>query len=301
MIIPFVYERPDIQVGEGRYRLRLIVAGDKLTGLAHYVKIPEAFSRRYEQMRSSNDAVGVAGTITLAVLYFVGGCGIGLFFLLRQRWILWRTPLCWGLSISFLQLLAGINQWPLIWMNYDTAISASGFVLQQIMMLLLSFFGYAALFTVSFMAAESLTRRAFPHHVQLWKLWTGDVAGSMAVLGRTLGGYLLVGIFFAYEVLLYFVASRALGWWTPSDALVQPDVLATYFPWLTAIADSAQAGFWEESLFRAVPIAGAALLGSRFGRRSWWIGGALIVQAFIFGSGACGVCHPALSMPESWN
>ncbi len=281
----FVYERPDIQVGEGRYRLRLIVAGDKLTGLAHYVKIPEAFSRRYEQMRSSNDVVGAAGTIALAVFYFVGGCGIGLFFLLRQRWILWRTPLFWGLFISFLQLLGGINQWPLIWMSYDTAISASGFVLQQILMLLLSFLGYAALFTVSFMAAESLTRRAFPHHIQLWKLWSGDVAGSKAVLGRTLGGYLLVGIFFAYEVLLYFVASRALGWWTPSDALVQPDVLATYFPWLTAIADSAQAGFWEESLFRAVPIAGAALLGNRFGRRTWWIGGALIVQAFIFGSG----------------
>jgi hypothetical protein len=50
----FVYERPDIQLGEGRYRLRLAVGGDKLTGLSHFVKVPEAFSRRYEQMCSSN-------------------------------------------------------------------------------------------------------------------------------------------------------------------------------------------------------------------------------------------------------
>ncbi len=63
----FVYERPDIQVGEGHYRLRLVVGGDRLTGLSHFVKVPEAFSRRYEQMRSSNDAVGVAGTIALFV------------------------------------------------------------------------------------------------------------------------------------------------------------------------------------------------------------------------------------------
>ena len=239
-------------------------------------------------MRSSNDAVGVAGSIALFLLYLAGGCGIGLFFLLRQRWILWRKPLLWGVFIAFLQLLAGINQWPLVWMSYDTAVSAQGFVLQQILALLLSFFGYAALFTISFMGAESLSRRAFPQHIQHWRLWSADVAASKAALGRTVAGYLLVGIFFGYEVLLYFVASRALGWWTPSDTLVQPDVLASYFPWLTSIAASAQAGFWEESLFRAVPIAGAALLGNRFGRRGWWIGGAMVIQALIFGSGHAG-------------
>lgn len=284
----FVYERTDVQIGEGRYRLQLVLGGEKLVELTHFVKVPEAFTRRYEQMRASNDAVGVAGSIALFALYLVGGCAIGLFFLMRQRWILWRQPLLWGAFVAFLQLLSGINQWPLVWMSYDTAISAQGFVLQQILMLLLTFFGYTALFTVSFMTAESLTRRAFPGHIQLWKLWSADVASSKALLGRTVGGYLLVGVFFAYEVILYFVAGRAMGWWTPSDTLVQPDVLASYLPWLTSIAESAQAGVWEEMLFRAVPLAGAALLGNRFGRRGWWIAGAMVVQALIFGSGHAG-------------
>ena len=75
-----------------------------------------------------------------------------------------------------------------------------------------------------------------------------------------------------------------MGWWTPSDALFHPDALATYFPWLDSIANSAQAGFWEESLFRAVPIAGAALLGQRFGQRKAWIVGAFVLQAIIFGA-----------------
>ena len=64
-----------------------------------------------------------------------------------------------------------------------------------------------------------------------------------------------------------------------------PDVLATYVPWLSAIANSFQAGFWEEALFRAVPIAGAALIGERLGQRKLFIVLAFIVQAIIFGAG----------------
>ena len=67
--------------------------------------------------------------------------------------------------------------------------------------------------------------------------------------------------------------------------------MGTYCPWLSSIALSAQAGFWEESLFRAVPLACAALLGNRFGRRSWWIAGAMVVQALVFGAGHAGYAN----------
>ena len=62
-------------------------------------------------------------------------------------------------------------------------------------------------------------------------------------------------------------------------------MLATYVPWLSAIANSLQAGFWEECLFRAVPIAGAALIGDRFGKRGLFLVIAFVVQAVIFGAG----------------
>jgi hypothetical protein len=45
------------------------------------------------------------------------------------------------------------------------------------------------------------------------------------------------------------------------------------------------AAFWEESVFRAVPIACAALLGARFGRRGLWIWSAVVVQALVFAAG----------------
>jgi membrane protease YdiL (CAAX protease family) len=282
----FTYQRPAPTVGEeGRYRLRLGVSGDRFTELTHFVKIPEAFSRRYEEMRSANNGIAVAASVAAAILYVVGGCVIGLFLLLRKRWVLWRPALKWGIVVAALQALVVLNQWPLAWMGYDTAISAANFTLQQVVMALIQFVGMGILLTVSFMAAESLTRRAFPHHLQLWRSWDTGVAGTSTVAGLTVSGYLLVAIFFAYDVALYLFAGSALGWWNPSFALYDPNVIATYLPWLSSVAISLQAGFWEECLFRAIPIASAALLGERFGGRRWWILGALVLQAVVFGAG----------------
>jgi membrane protease YdiL (CAAX protease family) len=281
----FTYERPDIQIGEGRYRLRLVVSGDRLTGLTHSVKVPEAFSRRYEEMRSTNNTIANVSVVAIAVLYILGGCVIGMFYLVRQRWVLWKQPLIWGVIVAFISMLATINEWPLAWMDYDTAISAQTFLLQQVAELVLVFVAYAILLSLVFMAAESLTRKAFPRHIQMWRLWSKEVAASKGVLGRTVGGYLMVSLFMAFSVALYFFASRVLGWWQPSGALFEPDVLATYFPWLSPVAVSLQAGFLEECLFRAVPIAGAALLGQRFGNQRIWIIAAFIIQALVFGAG----------------
>ncbi len=278
-----VYERPEVRLGEGRYRLRLVVGGDRLTELTRFVKVPEAFDRRYEAMRSTNSAVATGAGVAAGLLYLGGGCLVGLFFLLRGRWVVWRAPALWGVGIALVQLLVSLNRWPLLWMRYDTALGVGSFVVQQGLLMLVEFLGLAALLVVSLTAAESLTRRAFPGQLQLWRLWSPDVAASPQVLGRTLGGYLLVAAFFAYEVLLYSFAQHGLGWWTPSDTLIDPNLLATYLPWLGAVGVSLQAGFWEECMFRAIPLAGAALLGRRFGGRRWWILGALLLQAAIFG------------------
>lgn len=280
----FVYERPNVRVGEGRYRLRLVVSGDKLTELTHFIKIPEAFWRRYWEMRSSNQTITNIASMATFTLYGLGGCLIGLFFLLRQRWVLWRKPLFWGIVVAALLTLTAINWWPLFWMWYDTALSLQVFWLQRILIILLIFGGASIGLTLIFIVAESLTRKAFPHHIQLWRLWSPDVARSHAVMGRTIGGYLLVGIADGSVVALYFFTSKVLGWWNPSGTLFQPNFLATYFPWLTGIAISLHAGFTEECLFRAIPLAGAALLGQRFGYRRIWIGAALIGQALIFGA-----------------
>ena len=118
------------------------------------------------------------------------------------------------------------------------------------------------------MAAETLTRaRVRRPPAVLARVVARDREAPPPFSDARVGGYLLVSVFFAYDVLLYLITTRVFGWWSPAEALLHPDVLATYAPWLSAIANSFQAGFWEECLFRAVPIAGAALIGDRFGQR----------------------------------
>jgi hypothetical protein len=279
------YERKTPALGDGRYRLRLTVTGDRLTEVSRFVFVPEAFDRRYASMRSANEAIGVGSVVGMALLYVFGGIGIGLFYLLRQRSVIVRPAVKWGIFIAGLQALATINSWPLAWMSYDTALPRSTFIAQQIATAVSMFVGFSAFFALSFMAAESLTRRAFGSHPQLWRSWSPAAGSSTTILGHTVAGYLLVTVFLAYDVGLYLFATRVLGWWSPSETLLHPDALATYVPWLDAIANSLQAGFWEECLFRAVPIAGAALIGDRFGKRTLFIVIAFVVQSLVFGAG----------------
>ncbi len=279
------YERSSPVLGEGRYRLRLVVSGDRLTEVTHFVQIPEAFTRRYASMRSRNDAIGIGSVVGMVLLYVVGGIGVGLFFMLRSRYVLWRQATIWGLIVGTMQALASLNEWPLVWMTYDTAVSRTTFIAGQVATLAATLIGFSAFMALSFMAAETLTRRAFGTHPQFWRVWAKGPGSSSAILGRTVAGFLLVSVFFAYDVGLYVLATRVFGWWTPSEALLHPDVLATYVPWLSAIANSLQAGFWEECLFRAVPLAGAALIGDRFGKRTLFLVVAFAVQAAIFGAG----------------
>ncbi|HET9949475.1 MAG TPA: CPBP family glutamic-type intramembrane protease, partial [Longimicrobiales bacterium] len=277
-----VFERTGETLGDARFRLRVRIAGERPAELTRFVFVPEAFSRRYADTRATNDAIGLAATTVYVLLFVLLGGGVGSALLLRRGWLEWRAPLRWGVVIATLLGLAQINGLPLAWMAYDTALSETSFVLQQlgagVVVVLLG----APFVAFILMAGESLGRRAFPGHVRQWRFWSREVAASRTALGMTSAAYLLVGMQLGYVVLFYVTTRRLEGWWSPAEALVQPDLLATYLPWLQAVSLALFAAFWEESAFRAVPIACAALLGARFGKRGLWIAAAVVLQAVVF-------------------
>ena len=83
-------------------------------------------------MRAANEAIGLGSVVGMVLLYVVGGIGVGLFFMLRQRYVLWRQAAIWGVIVGTLQALASLNEWPLMWMTYDTAVPRSTFLARQI-------------------------------------------------------------------------------------------------------------------------------------------------------------------------
>ena len=281
----FVFERTDAAVEDGRFRLRVRIAGNRASELAHFVFVPEAFSQRYRDLRSGNDAIAIGSLSIFVVLFLLlGGVG-GTALLMRKRWVVWRAPLAWGGLTAVLLGFGVLNSLPLNWMDYDPAVSVQTFLAQQLILAgAIAALG-TPLLAFIFVAGESLGRRAFPGHLQQWRFWSPGVAASTPALGRTAGAYLLLGVQLGYVVLFYLTTSRLDGWWTPAETVVQPDLLATAQPWLVAVSNSLFAALWEESAFRAIPIAGAALLGARYGRKSLWIWGAVALQAVVFAGG----------------
>ena len=291
----FVYERTDSTIGEGQYRLKIVVSGNKTTELTHFVKVPEAFTRRYEQMRSANTTIALFASLLMALLYVFGGGFFGLYWIIRKRWHMFKQPLLWALILAVGSVLTSLNQLPFLWMRYNSAFSIHGFLAQLLLTFFVSLLAQTAVYTIIITAAESLTRRAFGNHPQLWSLWSTENSASYAIFGRTFGGYLLVGFNMAFVIAFYLLSIRYLGWWSPSEMLFDPNILATYAPWFSPLAAALNAGFIEECLFRAIPLAGAALLGTHFGKRNWWISAAFILQAIIFGA-----AHASYPMQPSY-
>jgi hypothetical protein len=92
-----------------------------------------------------------------------------------------------------------------------------------------------------------------------------------------------------FELLLvaafYLVARTQFGWWLPAESLTDPNILSAWRPALGPISQALMAGTWEEAMFRAVPLAGAALIGQRLGWRRSCIAVALVLQALVFAGG----------------
>ena len=280
----FVYERERETLGDGRFRLRLGVSGDRLSEVSHYVYVPEAFKLRFQEMRSDNETIAKVASLAAAASYGIGGCIIGTLLLLRRRALLWKNSLIAGAIVAGLNALALIANAPQAWFSYDTAQPVWVFWMAQLGIAMLVFVVGSLGLALVFMAAEGLSRRAFPDHPQLWRIWSRAAAPTPAILGRTVGGYLFVPIELALIAAFYFVTNRYLGWWQPSEALTDPNILGSALPALAPIGMALQAGFMEECLFRAVPLSIAALLGQRFGHRGLLIGLALVLQAVIFGA-----------------
>lgn len=278
----FTWERTHPSLGEGRFRLEMVVSGERLTALRQYVRVPEAFTRRYQEIRSANEGLAAGATFGMFVLYGLGGVAIGLVILARRQRLHLRAAVRWSVGLAAVVALSVVNFVPLAWLEYDTALPLPTFWLQQVGLVVAALLGLALMFLASFLGGENLARAGFDRHPFLWGAFGREAGASGAMLRRVLIGILLTPVFLGYAVGFSALSSEWSGWWSPMTPLIEPNLIATPLPWLPVIAGPLQAAVWEELLFRAVPFGGAMLLARRFGGRTGWLAAAFLVQAVIF-------------------
>ena len=275
----YTFERVDRNIGGAPIRAEVVIAGDTPVRIRPYVDIPETFRRRYAEMRSWNDLLALLATLGMLAVAIIGMIALSRFA--RERRVRWREPMIVGLAIGALVIAAGVNELPGSWFSYDTAMSPATFQAQQILLALVLGALTALLVGFTLAAAEAATRTAFPRHLDWWKLWR--FRGTREVASRVGGGYAVAVISFAYVAIFYLVTRTLFGWWVPSELLDDPNQIASPMPWISGIALSVNAGVWEESLFRALPLSLVSLwIGQRSGRR-WLMAAGVVASALIFG------------------
>jgi len=280
----FTYERTDISLRDGKYRVHVKVAGDQVVEFNHFVKVPDKFLRMYQEMRSSNSMLTLIGLILLYALYLLIFGGLIIYHLYKTRFMLWKASAITALVVAFLSnVLVNINQSSLWGLYYQTSMPYSFFVLNMLISLIMGFITYGALIFVSGVVGEGVTRITQDRHVQLWDFFKSGYLRSSAYIEHVAWAYGFVGVFCLYEVLFYKSAFEYLGWWMPASDLSDINILSAYVPWLNPIALSLQAGFFEELLFRAIPLGLMLWIVPKIKHRPILLALVLIGQGIVFG------------------
>jgi hypothetical protein len=275
----YTFERADRRVAGAPLRLEMTIGGDLVTDVGMSVDIPESFGDRYDEMRSANNLLSLLSMFGVLALMVVAVVSLRSY---SQRYaIRWREPLIIGGIGGLLAAAALLNQLPAAWFSYDTAGSAALHQAMGAALALLGGAGTMLLLAVTLAAAESLTRQAFPWHIDWWRYW--KYRGTREVAGRVGGGYAAAALGFAYVTTFYLVARGAFGWWVPSQLIDDPNQIATPLPWVAGIALSLQAAVSEEALFRAIPLSIIALWASTRDDRDRWMAAGIVATALLFG------------------
>lgn len=275
----YTYERIGRTISGAPLRLDVVIAGDLVAAAHPHVVIPESFGRRYAEMRSANDLLGLFSTIGMLGLIVVAMIALRRYS--REHTVRWSAPTAIGLVVGAFVTVAALNELPASWMSYDTAGSADLHQLTSIVVALVAGGLTVLLLALTLAAAEALTRHAFPWHLDWWQFWKNR--GTREVAARVGGGYVAAAIGFAYVAAFYAVTRGAVGWWVPSEMIDDPNRIASPLPWVAGIGLSLQAAISEEALFRAVPLSIIALWAGPRADKERWMAAGVVATALLFG------------------
>ncbi len=267
----FTWEKHGFRAKDAPYRLQVTVAGDRIVGSEETLKVPDAWERSYERLRSTNDTLQLVFTVLyIALLVVAVWFGIKLTL---QGQTSWRGAILLGLLVAALLFLQGLNEWPLWSASYDTRISYGTFLAGRLGSALLLAVLSASTITLVLPAAEPLYRAYSPERLRLAKTLTLAGLRSKEFFSASVVGLSLAAVHIGYVVGFYVVANR-LGAWAPQEVNYQ-EAVNTLFPWISGAAIGLLAATNEEFTFRlfAIPFF------TRFGKSRWI---AVIVPAFLW-------------------
>ena len=246
----FTWERKDFRAKEAPYRLVVGLEGDRIGSSQEFLQVPEAWTRDYKHLRSTNELY--TGIATIPYILIMGAAlWIGI-SLTRHGKVTWNPALKLGLLVALLFALMEFNQWDLLRASYDTHDSYGSFVTQRFVLILLGAFGTALTVSLVLPGGEALYRESQPQRLALYRAFTARGLRSKEFFCSSVVGLSLASAHIGFIVAFYMLGSR-FGVWAPQD-LNYSDVVNTSFPWIAGVAIGVMAATSEEFLFRLFAI-----------------------------------------------
>jgi len=273
----FTWKERNFEIHEATYRIEVTVLGNEIGGYHEYLKVPEAWLRDYDRLRSKNLAAQTFDTVLLV------GLVVALLAIIvirvRMRDVRWGRATVVGATGAVLSFLSSLNSQPLAEFAYPTTDSYGSFIARHIMQDLLIALSAGSLLFVLTAGAEPLYRQFFPSKISLGSFFRPRGLRTKSFFKGAVLGLTLTGIFVAYQTVFYLLAYR-MGAWSPAD-VPYDDLLNTRFPWLFVLFGGFLPAISEEFLFRmfAIPFLKKLL------RATW---AAVILAGFIWGFGHAG-------------
>lgn len=246
----FTWERRGFKAKDAPYRLQVSLLGGEVGGYREFLKVPEAWKRDFQKLRSSNELYQVIDQVLFFLL--VGAAFWMVYDFARHGLVNWRGLLKLMVVLAALFFLMDANQLPLARADYDTNSSYAGFYLLRIGISLLSGLGTGLLVGIWVGAGEPLYRQDQPERVRLNKLFTLPGIRSKEFFRSCVIGLCLAGAHLGFVVLFYMIGYKH-GVWAPQD-INYSDVVNTGAPWLYPLTIGLYAATNEEFLFRLFAI-----------------------------------------------
>ena len=246
----FTWERRNFRAKDAPYRLQVSIEGDRPGGYIEFLKVPEAWQRSYERLRSSNNFIETIALVPYAVL--TGAALSALIMLGRRGVVRWKWVLAIGLFITCLYFAMQLNDWPLIRAGYNTNDSYASFFAGELTKALAGSFGMALLVVIAVAPGEPLYRAGQPNQLRLDRAFTLAALRTRQFFCSGFVGLCLAAAHIGF-VVAFYVAGRRFGVWAPQD-LQYSDTLSTVLPWIYPLTIGIYAAASEEFLFRMFSI-----------------------------------------------
>jgi len=241
----FVWKSKRFSAGESELRYTVIVQGDQIGYLRHWIKIPETFSRDFAAERDRAGFIDTIATI-LGMGGFLMASVIGFAIAQPDARRILRPALLSGV----VSLAASLNFIPLYRSYYNTTQDYTLFWITAVIGALAISFLYFSQVFIGWGGGQGISKlvwqaqdRILARGPSRWIEFSRSAWRGLALGGFNLG----------YVVMFYLFATHVLGWWSPVTAEYS-DAYATPFPFLLAFETGLNAALTEELLFRLIGI-----------------------------------------------